>query len=455
MPGTEGTQIERNPVVELNNDGSRELLVRARRSVPGGVNTGRRNMDPVICVRKASGARVEDVDGNVFIDYHAAWGAIVLGHADERVNGRVARAIDDLVLIGFGTTPGEVATAEALVAALPSAEQVLLTNSGTEATFHAVRLARAVTGRETVIKFQGLYHGFHDYLLSGSAESSLTKEQSRDRRTAGILRAAEEKTIACRYNDLETVEEAFRRRPGDIAGVFLEPFAHNAGSIAPEPGFLEGLREICDREGALLVFDEVITGFRHAVGGYQSICGVTPDLTTLGKAMANGFPIAAVCGKRELMERFSTAEDGDVFVGGTYAGNYVGTSAALATIEVLSDPSVHEHTFRLGERMRSGLTEITTEAGIPACVVGFGSVFVLLFMEGPLRSYDDFLRNDAELFVAYRRELLKRGVFEMPDYIGCRSHISAAHTPEDIDLSLEAARESLAAALDRTAKATR
>jgi glutamate-1-semialdehyde 2,1-aminomutase len=439
---------------ELVNPRSRELLARASRVVPGGVNTGRRNIDPPICIGRAHGSKLVDADGNTFIDYHAAWGAIVLGHADAGVNGRVARDIDELVLIGFGTTEREVLLAERIVEHVPSAEQVLLTNSGTEATFHAVRLARAVTGRESVIKFQGLYHGFHDYLLLGSAESSLADgDSSRDRRSAGVLRAAEEKTLACRYNDLETVEAAFRARPGEIAAVFVEPYAHNAGSIEPEPGFLEGLRAICDREGALLVFDEVITGFRHALGGYQSIAGVTPDLTTVGKAIANGFPIAAIAGKAEYMQRFSTAEEGDVFVGGTFAGNTAGTSAALATIEILEQGGIYEHTYRLGERMRTGLREIADEHGIPATVVGYGSVYVMLFMEGPLRSYDDFLRNDADLFVAYRRELLKRGVFEMPDFIGCRSHISAAHSDDDIDLTLAAARESLSAALDRLAAA--
>jgi glutamate-1-semialdehyde 2,1-aminomutase len=432
---------------ELQNAGSRALLARAARVVPGGVNSGRRNIDPPICVRRAHGARLIDMDGNEFIDYHAAWGAIVLGHADPRVNGRVTRDIDELVLVGFGTTEGEVAVAERIVQHVPSAEQVLLTNSGTEATFHAVRLARAVTGRESVVKFQGLYHGFHDYLLSGSAESTMG-ERSRDRRSAGVLRAAEQKTIACRYNDLETVEEAFRRHPGEIAGVFVEPYAHNAGSITPEPGFLEGLRAICDREGAVLVFDEVITGFRHALGGYQSIAGVMPDLTTVGKAIANGFPIAALAGKAELMQRFSTAPGGDVFVGGTFAGNAAGTSAALATIDALERDGIYEHTYRLGERMRVGLREIADEYGIPATVAGYGSLFVLLFMEGPLRSYDDFVRNDADLFVRYRRELLTRGIFEMPDYIGCRSHISAAHTDDDIDRTLAAAHESLGAALE-------
>lgn len=437
----------------LDNERSRELLTRAARVVPGGVNTGRRNIDPPLCVKRARGSKLVDLDGNTLIDYHAAWGAIVLGHAEPEVNRRVAQDIDELVLVGFGTTEHEVQLAERIVKHLPSAEQVLLTNSGTEATFHAVRLARAVTGREHVVKFQGLYHGFHDYLLSGSAESSLAGgDGSRDRRSAGVLAAAAEKTLACRYNDLESVESAFRAHPGQIAAVFIEPYAHNAGSIEPQPGFLQGLREICDREGALLVFDEVITGFRHALGGYQSIAGVMPDLTTVGKAIANGFPIAAIAGRAQHMQRFSTAKDGDVFVGGTFAGNTAGTSAALATIEILERGGVYEHTYRLGERMRTGLRQIAEERGIAATVVGYGSLYVMLFMEEPLRSYDDFLRNDVGLFVAYRRELLRRGVFEMPDFIGCRSHISAAHTDEDVDLTLSAADEALGAALDAVAR---
>jgi glutamate-1-semialdehyde 2,1-aminomutase len=212
------------------------------------------------------------------------------------------------------------------------------------------------------------------------------------------------------------------------------------------PGFLEGLRALCDREGALLIFDEVITGFRHHIGGYQAICGVTPDLTTMGKAIANGFPIAAIGGRRRHMERYTTNPAGDVHYGGTYNGNAAGVEAALATIAELEDGTVHERVFRLGERMRSGLREIAGRAGVPAVVGGFGSLFVLCFMDGELRSYEDVLRNDEALFGRYRRELVARGVFEMPESLG-RSHIGAAHTDDDVDRSLEAAEEALAAAL--------
>ena len=299
------------------------------------------------------------------------------------------------------------------------------------------------TGRETIVKFQGSYNGFHDYVLRNvlSAPDGVGR---RDPHSAGMLEAAVDATLVCRYNDLADVEAALTG--ADVAAVILEPIGHNSPGILPEPGFLEGLRDLCDRAGTLLIFDEVITGFRHHIGGYQAICGVTPDLTTLGKAIANGFPIAAIGGRREHMQRFNTNPSGDVHFGGTYNGNAVGVEAALATIGELEDGRVHEHVFRLGERMRAGLRDIAAEAGVPAVVGGYGSLFVLCFMDGPLRSYEDVLRNDDALFGRYRRELVARGVFEMPESLG-RSHIGASHTDDDIDRSLEAARDALRAAL--------
>jgi glutamate-1-semialdehyde 2,1-aminomutase len=261
-----------------------------------------------------------------------------------------------------------------------------------------------------------------------------------------MLEAAIDATEVCRFNDLEDVRRVLDANPEQIAAVVIEPIGHNSPGILPEPGFLEGLRALCDETGALLVFDEVITGFRHHLGGFQALCGVLPDLTTLGKAMANGFPIAAIAGRREHMEHFNTNPDGDVHFGGTYNGNAVGVEAALATIEQLEREDVHGHVFRLGARMREGLAAIAEEAGVPAVVGGYGSLFVLCFMEGPLRSYEDVLRNDTELFLRYRRELVARGVFEMPESLG-RSHISAAHTDDDVDRSLAIAEEALRTAL--------
>jgi glutamate-1-semialdehyde 2,1-aminomutase len=422
---------------------SADLLDRAAEVIPGGVNTCRRRSEPRICFRRGAGAHLFDLDGRRYIDYHAAYGAIFLGHSHPAVTKRVSAAIRETVLFGVGVTEAEVALAEAIVRHVPSAEQVVVCNSGSEATYHAIRLARAVTGREKIVKFQGSYNGFHDYVLRNVLS---TREQvgRRDPHSKGMLSAAIDATLVCRYNDLTDVESALTGAP--IAAVILEPIGHNAPGILPEPGFLKGLRELCDREGALLIFDEVITGFRHHIGGFQAICGVTPDLTTMGKAIANGFPIAAIGGRRKYMERLNTNPAGDVHFGGTYNGNAVGVEAALATIEQLEDGRVHEHVFRLGDRMRAGLREIAEEAGVPAVVGGYGSLFVLCFMDGPLRSYEDVLRNDEALFARYRRELVARGVFEMPESLG-RSHIGASHTDEDIDRSLEAARDALRAAL--------
>ena len=422
---------------------STELLDRAAEVIPGGVNTCRRRSDPRICFRRGAGAHLFDLDGHRYIDYHAAYGAIFLGHSHPAVTTRVSEAIRDTVLFGVGVTEAEVALAEAIVRHVPSAEQVVVCNSGSEATYHAIRLARGVTGREKIVKFQGSYNGFHDYVLR-NVLSRPDGVGRRDPHSAGMLAAAVDATLVCRYNDLADVEAALTGN--EVAAVVLEPIGHNSPGILPEPGFLDGLRALCDREGALLVFDEVITGFRHHLGGYQAICGVTPDLTTMGKAIANGFPIAAIGGRREHMERLNTNPAGDVHFGGTYNGNAVGVEAALATIAQLEDGSVHERVFRLGERMRTALQEIADEAGVAAMVGGYGSLFVLCFMEGPLRSYEDVLRNDEALFGRYRRELVARGVFEMPESLG-RSHIGASHTDDDIDLSLEAARDALRAAL--------
>jgi glutamate-1-semialdehyde 2,1-aminomutase len=268
----------------------------------------------------------------------------------------------------------------------------------------------------------------------------------RDPHSKGMLDAAVDATLVCRFNDLDDVRGTFARHGEQVAAVIVEPVAHNSPGLLPRPGFLEGLRSICDEHRALLIFDEVITGFRHHVGGYQAIARVLPDLTAFGKAIANGYPLAAVGGRRELMERYTTTATGDVHYGGTYNGNAIAVAAGIATIERLEDGGVHEHVFRLGRRMRDGLAEIGARAGIPVTVGGFGSLFVLCFMEPPLETYEDVLRNDTGLFMRYRRELVGRGIFEMPESLG-RSHIGAAHTDDDVDRSHEAAEEALRAAL--------
>jgi glutamate-1-semialdehyde 2,1-aminomutase len=430
---------------------SEALLESAAEVIPGGVNTCRRRSTPRICFRRGEGAYLEDLDGNRYVDYHAAYGAIFLGHSHPAVTARVAKAIEETVLFGVGVTEAEVALARKIVQHVPSAERVVVCNSGSEATYHAIRLARGITGRTKIVKFQGCYNGFHDYVLR-NVLSRAEKVGRRDPHSAGMLDAAVDATLVCRYNDLEDVRATLERHAGEIAAIIVEPVAHNSPGLLPRPGFLEGLRAAADEAGALLLFDEVITGFRHGIGGYQAIAGVRPDITTFGKAIANGFPLAAIAGRAEYLERFNTTDTGDVHFGGTYNGNAVAVEAGLATIEQLEDGRVHEHVFSLGERMRAGLADVAARVGVPAVVGGFGSLFVLCFMDGPLESYDDVLRNDEALFGRYRRELIARGVFEMPESLG-RSHISAAHTTEDIDRSLEAAEDSLRAAVDALARA--
>jgi glutamate-1-semialdehyde 2,1-aminomutase len=360
---------------------------------------------------------------------------------------RVVATIRETDLYGISTTELEVELAKKVVAHVPSVEQVLFCCTGSEATFHAVRLARAATGRRKLVKFQGCYHGWHDYLLRNVLSAPDLVGQ-RDPVSAGMLDEAVDNTLVCDFNDLEGVERAVRANPEQVAGIILEPIPHNLGCILPRPGFLEGLRRLCDREGIVLIFDEVITGFRHHIGGYQALAGVRPDLTTLGKAIGNGFPIAAIGGKRELMQRFNTQPGGNVYFAGTFNAHASCVAASLATIETLETGEVHDHIFRLGERMRMGLREIVARAGIPAVVTGFGSVYVLYFMpDGPITRYQDLLRNHAARFVRYRQELIKRGVFEMPMNLK-RNHISFSHTDADIDRTLEAAEDSLKAVLD-------
>jgi len=415
---------------------SQRIFERARTVIPGGVNSARRRTYSPLSVREAHGSRIIDADGREFIDFHAAYSAVILGHSHPAVTEAVSRAVESRVLFGLGVTDAEVELAELLVTHIPSAEQALVVNSGSEATYNAIRLSRAVTGREKILKFEGCYHGSHDYVLKDA--------ETDEDEAGGVLRAASDRTLICAYNDFAAVRRAFDQHGEEIAAVIIEPIAHNPPNLIPEPGFLEELREACTAHDALLIFDEIITGFRHHLGGYQAICGITPDLTTVGKAMANGFPIAALVGPRALMERFATHPNGDVFFAGTYNGNAVGVSAALATLQVLAAEDVHRHLFRLGDRMRQGLREIVDDLGVPAIATGYGSIYSLMFTETPLRSFKDAERADKDLFIRYREQLLARGIIELPVPF-VRAQVTYAHTEEDVDRALEAATEALRA----------
>ncbi|MGO1740009.1 MAG: aspartate aminotransferase family protein, partial [Actinomycetaceae bacterium] len=393
---------------------SRSLAEAAERIIPGGVNSATRSIGAPWAWKAAHGATITDMDGATYTDYHAAFGAILLGHTDERVNEAVTRAIADIDLVGLGTTELEVEAAQLVVDAIPSAEMVISTMSGSEATFQAVRLARGATSRPYILKFQGCFHGSYD-AIARNVISTPDRAWKRDPNSSGILDDAVDHTLVAEFNDLASVEELFSQHPDEIAGVILEPVPHNVGALLPEQSFLEGLREITRKHGTMLIFDEVITGFRHALGGYQEICGVMPDLTTFGKSMGNGFPVAGLAGSTEAMSNFTPA-GGTVMLAGTYNGNASSMAAAIATIEVLKDPEVdfYGHVHRLGDRMRTGLQSIADDLGIAARMTGLGSVFIPYFLEGEVRGYRDLLRNDDEAYATFHRRMIDKGSFMYP-----------------------------------------
>lgn len=421
---------------------SRRLVEVAERIIPGGVNSATRNIGEPGAWKSAHGATITDMDGVEYTDYHSAFGAILLGHCDERVNNAATRAIADIDLVGLGTTELEVEAAQLIVDAIPSAEMAITTVSGSEATFQAVRLARGTTKRPYILKFQGCFHGSYD-ALARNVISTPDRAWKRDPNSSGILDDAVDHTLIAEFNDLSSVEELFAAYPEQIAAVILEPVPHNVGALLPEQSFLEGLRSITKQHGSVLIFDEVITGFRHALGGYQEVCGVTPDLTTYGKSLGNGFPVAGLAGSAELMSNFTSA-GGTVMLAGTFNGNSSSMAAAIATINTLKDPSVdfYGHVYRLGERMRTGLQSIADDRGIAANVTGIGSVFIPYFLEGEVRGYRDLLRNNDAAYAAFQRRMTDKGSFMYPMALK-RNHISLAHTDAHVDRTLEQAEDVL------------
>jgi glutamate-1-semialdehyde 2,1-aminomutase len=412
-----------------------DLYTRSEAVTPGGVHTANRYMAQKPVFVRAQGARIWDANGKEYLDYQAAFGPFILGHCYPDVVNAVKEALDHTDLFGVGTTDLEIQLAEKICQHVPSAEQVLFCNAGAEATFHAIRLSRAVTGRRKIIKFQGCYHGWHDSVCRNML-SAPDKIMQKDPGSAGILDEVLDATLVCHFNDLEGVAQTIKANKDEVACIILEPIPHNIGCVMPKPGFLEGLRQLTKANGIILIFDEVITGFRHHIGGYQTVAGVTPDLTTMGKAIANGFPIAALAGRRDLMAFFNTRPGGNVFFAGTYNGHAVGTAAALATLNVLETKGVYEHIFRLGDRMRQGLRDITGRLGIRSTVAGFGSVFITYFMDGKIENYSDLMANDVRMFEEYRTRLLERGIFKIPTNLK-RAHVSFSHTDADIDNTLQ------------------
>lgn len=424
------------------------MMSQSIKVAPGGVHSNTRRITPQLMPKGGNGARITTIDGKEFIDYHAAFGPIVLGHAYSQVTEYVVKALADQDLFGFGATELEIKCCEKIVEHVPSAEKVLLTNSGSESTFHAIRVSRAVTGRNKIIKFQGCYHGWHDYVARNmlSAKEMIGK---RDPGSAGMLDEVIDSTLVCRFNDLDDVERTIKRHKDEIAALIVEPIPHNIGCVMPQEGFLQGLRDLTRQHGIILIFDEVITGFRHGLGGYQQVCGVTPDLTTLGKAIANGYPIAAVCGKADIMERFTTNPSGIALFAGTYNGHAVGTAAIIATVDILESEPVYERIFQLGDTLKRGIQEIADRHGLPVTVKGFGSVFVPYFTKGKIDNYEDLMDCDAEMDVAFRRGMIEQGVMMIPMAMK-RNHAMYTLTDDDVAYTLEAADKVMKAMKTKT-----
>ena len=422
---------------------SAEIAARAQAVIPGGVSSSLRFLDPPRVFTRAKGGHVWDADDNEYVDFHAAFGPVILGHADDRVRERAMETAREIDVMGAGSVELEIALAEKLVDIVPSAEKVLFSNSGSETTYHAIRVSRAATGRPLVVKFQGCYHGWHDY-IGANVISSAGMVGKVDPISAGTLPQALDWLVVLPFNDVEAFEQLMRTRGNEVAAVILEPIIHTIGCVVPSPAFVESLRRMTREFGSILIFDEVVTGFRHHIGGYQAICGVTPDLTTLAKAMANGYPVAALCGRADLMDRFNTRPDGTVMFGGTFNGHPMAMAAALATIEILEaeDGAIYRYIYRLGEMVRSGLQEIVDRVGLTARPTSFGSVFVTYFTDREVRSFDDALTSDPELYVGFHREMTERGFLMLPLNLK-RNHLMASHSEEDVNRMLQAAEDVL------------
>jgi glutamate-1-semialdehyde 2,1-aminomutase len=419
------------------------LATRADQVLTGGVNSAQRrlpDLDPFV-ITSTSGGTFTDASGREYMDLHMSYGATVLGYNDEDVDRAAFEASRELGQVGFGVTPQEVELGELIIDHVPSIERVLLTASGSEATYHALRLARAATGRHAIVKFQGSFHGWHDSVAL-NVVSSPERLRHHDPLSAGALPEVVAATRVVRFNDLEDVENALRDR--QAAAVIVEPVAHAVGALLPEPGFLAGLRELCTRYGSVLIFDEIVTGFRHVVGGYQQLVDVQPDLTTLGKAIGNGYPIAVLGGRADLMEQLSANPSGTVLTIGTFNGHPMVAAAAAAVIRKLDEEPVMEHLYALGEQLRNGLTEVHRDAGVPAVVMGQGSVSVAYLLDGKVRSFDDLLRNDKELFVTVRRRLVEHAFFVLPMNLK-RITLCYAHTAEQVDALINATADALRA----------
>ena len=424
----------------MNDSRSRALFARAQRVIPGGVNSPVRSFGAVggtpPFIARGAGARVWDVDGNEYVDFLGSWGPLVLGHAHPAVVEAVQRAAAAGTSFG-APTDGEVHLAELVVAAVPSIELLRLVSSGTEAVMSAVRVARAYTGRAKVLKFNGCYHGHADGMLvkAGSGAATLGVPTS-----AGVPESYAAETLVAEYNDLGSVEALLDAHVNQIAALIVEPVAGNMGVVPPEPGFLEGLRRLADDAGALLLFDEVITGFRVAYGGAQARYGVTPDLTCLGKIIGGGLPVGAFGGRADVMSM--VAPLGPAYQAGTLSGNPLAVAAGTACLEALAEPGAYETLEARGAEMEAGLRAAAEATGTALTVNRVGSMLTAFFTSGPVRTWADAAGADTERYAAFFHGLLERGVYVAPSQFES-VFVSLAHTAQDVALATQAASDAL------------
>ncbi|MFH1566969.1 MAG: glutamate-1-semialdehyde 2,1-aminomutase [Gemmatimonadota bacterium] len=425
-------------------DQSRALFARATRVIPGGVNSPVRAFKAVggdpLFIREASGAHVTDADGNTYVDYVGSWGPMILGHRPAVVTEALAAVLHRGTSFG-APTDLEVELAELLVEIIPSVEMVRMVNSGTEATMTAIRLARGFTGRDYVVKFNGCYHGHADSLLvaAGSGVATFGIAGS-----PGIPEDIARCTASIEYNDLGLLEQTLDRIGADkVAAVILEPVIGNIGLVLPQPGFLEGVRDLCTRRDVLLIFDEVMTGFRVALGGAQERFGITPDLSTYSKILGGGLPVGAFGGRRDIMQHL--APSGPVYQAGTLSGNPLAMTAGLATIRQLRKTDPYPRLEALGQRWAAGLRTAGKQAGVPITADHCGSMVGLFFHPGPVRNYTEVQKSDARLFVRYFRAMLDEGIYIAPSAFEA-GFISAAHTEALVDQTVAAAGRAMKAA---------
>jgi glutamate-1-semialdehyde 2,1-aminomutase len=420
---------------------SEKLFSRAQKLIPGGVNSPVRAFQSVgrspLFIRKAKGARLWDEDGNAFIDYVGSWGPMILGHAHPKILAAIGEAMKHGTSFG-APTEMEIRIAELITACVPSIEMVRMVNSGTEATMSAIRLARAYTGRDKIIKFEGCYHGHADSFLikAGSGAMTLGVPDS-----PGVPPSVAASTLTARYNDLASVRELTLASAGHVAAIIVEPVVGNMGCVPPAEGFLRGLRQICDEQKIVLIFDEVMTGFRVALGGAQELFGVKPDLTTLGKIIGGGLPVGAYGGKREMMQLVAPA--GPMYQAGTLSGNPLAMAAGTTMLSILSkNKSLYTKLEKKSQKLEDGIRGNLKTLGLDITLNRVGSMFTLFFTDQPVTDYSSAARSDRSRFAEYFRAMLSYGIYLPPSQFEA-AFLSSAHSDRDIEKTITANLQSL------------